>query len=561
MQNSVESSNRGALAPKFAGLFAFIIGVIDLSRFFAPDLHATLTGHLSSVPGTVRNATVLNTIFTGTLLILLADGLARRKFRAWLATEILLLVAILLRLALVTNSDLALWALASPIALFIYLLIFRKSFYAKPAPGSRLETLKTFLTTAGVALIGAACIVFIRLRELTELNINFSLHAVLVYALPGFVGVSTDISNQNNFGGDFAYYGLFALGLAVIVPTLYAMLRSHKPLPQAQPDHDVELRELLGIWGEQDSLGYFALRPDKLLSWSPTRKACVSYRVVGGVAIASGDPIGDLEAWPGAIESFVNECKQNGWIPAAAATSESGAEVWVRETQMSALEIGDEAIVEVSTFTLEGRAMRNVRQMVNRVRRQGYTTHVAPLGELTESEVTELATKSIEWRVGKTERGYSMALGRIDAKKDPKVVAIRAFRDGKLAAFLTFVPWGTQGLSLDFMRRSPESDPGITELLICDLIEACSAREVKQVSLNFAAFRDALERGDRIGAGPVSKFNRGFLRFVSRWIQIDSLYRFNVKFRPIWEPRYLVYNGSKEFLRAGLAYVKAEGFL
>jgi lysyl-tRNA synthetase class 2 len=154
-----------------------------------------------------------------------------------------------------------------------------------------------------------------------------------------------------------------------------------------------------------------------------------------------------------------------------------------------------------------------------------------------------------------------MALGRIDAKKDPNIVAIRAFQDGQLTAFLTFVPWGTEGLSLDFMRRSHESDPGITELLICDLIGACSALNINQVSLNFAAFRDALERGDRIGAGPVSKFNRGFLRFVSRWIQIDSLYRFNVKFRPIWEPRYLVYNGSKEFLRAGLAFVKAEGFL
>lgn len=561
MQQSDEISNRRALAPKFAGLFAFFIGVIDLSRFFAPDLHATLTGHLSSVPGTVRNATVLTTIFTGILLILLADGLARRKFRAWLATEILLLVSILLRLPLATNAELALWALASPIALFVFLLIHRKNFYAKPAQGSRLETLKTFLTTAGVALIGAACIIYIRLRELTELQMPFSLHSVLLYSLPGFVGVSTDISNQNDIGGDFAYYGLFALGLAVIIPTLYAMLRSHKPLPQAKPEQDVELRELLGTWGEQDSLGYFALRPDKMLSWSPTRKACISYRVVGGVAIASGDPIGDLEAWPGAIDSFVTECKQHGWIPAAAATSESGAEVWVRETQMSALEIGDEAIVEVATFTLEGRAMRNVRQMVNRVRRQGYTTLVSKLGELTDVEATELATKSIEWRVGKTERGYSMALGRIDAKKDPNVMAIRAFQDGQLIAFLTFVPWGTEGLSLDFMRRSPESDPGITELLICDLIAACSTAGIKQVSLNFAAFRDTLERGDRIGAGPVSKFNRGFLRFVSRWIQIDSLYRFNVKFRPIWEPRYLVYNGSKEFLRAGLAYVKAEGFL
>jgi len=558
---SADRPNRSALVPKFAGLFALVIGVIDLSRFFTPGLHHRLTTHLGTVPGAVRNATLLNTIFTGVLLILLADGLARRKFRAWLATEVLLFVSIAIRLILVIGSDIKPWSLVSPLVLFVVLLVGRREFYAKPAPGSRWETLRFFFISSAVAFIGASSIVFIRLRDLTGLHVHFSLHSVLIYALPGFIGITTDISNQHGFGGDFAYYGLFALGLAVIVPTLYAMLRSHKPLPEPQPKEHTELRDLLSQWGDDDSLGYFALRSDKLLVWSATRKACVSYRVVGGVAIASGDPIGDLEAWPGAIAEFLTECKNQGWLPAAAATSEAGAEVWVREAQMNALEIGDEAIVEVESFTLEGRAMRNVRQMVNRVSRQGYTTQVARLSQLSTDEVAQLDAMGVAWRVGKTERGYSMALGRIDAVNDPNVVAIRAFRDDQLVAFLTLVPWGNHGLSLDYMRRSPESDPGITELLICDLIAACPSIGIKQVSLNFAAFRDALERGDRIGAGPVSKFNRNFLRFVSRWVQIDSLYRFNVKFRPIWEPRYLVYKGSKELLRAGLAYIKAEGFL
>ena len=113
-----------------------------------------------------------------------------------------------------------------------------------------------------------------------------------------------------------------------------------------------------------------------MVAWSATRKACVTYRVVAGVALASGDPLGDREAWPGAIEAFMAETKLHGWMPAVAAASEIGAEVWIRETGMNALEIGDEAIVDVDTFTLEGRTMRNVRQMVNRITRQGYTTQI-----------------------------------------------------------------------------------------------------------------------------------------------------------------------------------------
>lgn len=550
-----------SLVPRFAGLLALLIGVIDFSRFITPDLHDRLTSHLSQVPGTIRNATVLSTILTGILMILLADGLSRRKFRAWLTAEVLLLLSLILRLAVINHSDISSWAALPSAMLFLLLLIFRKEFYAKPAPGSRWETAKFFFTSSVLALTGAAGIISIRLKDLPELNTPFSLHSVGIYALPGFAGITTDISNQNDFGGDFAYYGLFALGLGVVIPTMYAMLRSHKPEPTVSTSQEVEMRNLLNDWGAEDSLGYFSLRQDKLVVWSPTRKACVPYRVVAGIALASGDPLGDREAWPGAIEAFMIETKNHGWIPAVAAASEIGAEVWIREAGMNALEIGDEAIVDVESFTLEGRAMRNVRQMVNRVRRQGYTTQVNRLSELSLTEVTVLDQKSSLWRVGKNERGYSMALGRIDSLRDPDVVAIRAFKDGELAAFLTFVPWGTEGLSLDFMRRSAESDPGITELLICDLLEACHSLGITQVSLNFAAFRDALERGQRIGAGPVSRFNRSVLTFTSRFIQIDSLYRFNAKFRPSWEPRYLVYSGGKELLRAGFAYIKAEGFI
>ena len=494
-------------------------------------------------------------------MILLADGLARRKRRAWFTAEVLLIISLGLRVILIRHSDLQSFYLIGPTALFILLFIFRREFYAKPAPGSRFETLKFFAITSSLALIGAAGIVSIRLKELTELNVPFSIHAVLIYALPGFLGITTDISNQHNIGGDFAYYGLFALGLGILIPTLYAMLRSHKPEPVASPTQEAEIRELLEQWGQEDSLGYFSLRDDKLVAWSATRKACVTYRVVAGVALASGDPLGDREAWPGAIEAFMAETKLHGWIPAVAATSETGAEVWIRETNMNALEIGDEAIVDVDTFTLEGRAMRNVRQMVNRIMRQGYSTQIQRVTDLSPEDASELTYQASNWRVGKTERGYSMALGRVDVERDPNIVAVRAFKDGQMVAFLTFVPWGTDGLSLDFMRRSPECDPGITELMICDLIQACPELKIIQVSLNFAAFRDALERGQRIGAGPISRFNRTFLTFASRFIQIDSLYRFNAKFRPIWEPRYLVYNGGKELLRAGFAYIKAEGFI
>ena len=84
---------------------------------------------------------------------------------------------------------------------------------------------------------------------------------------------------------------------------------------------------------------------------------------------------------------------------------------------------------------------------------------------------------------------------------------------------------------------------------------------MKRLSLNFAVFRNALERGGKIGAGPVLRAWRGLLLFMSRWFQIESLYKFNAKFCPAWEPRFCVFPGTRDALRVGIAALEAEAFL
>ena len=81
------------------------------------------------------------------------------------------------------------------------------------------------------------------------------------------------------------------------------------------------------------------------------------------------------------------------------------------------------------------------------------------------------------------------------------------------------------------------------------------------MSLNFAVFRSALERGERLGAGPLLRAWRGLLVFASRWFQIESLYRFNAKFQPSWEPRFVVYPQRPDLPRVAMAALEAEAFL
>jgi lysyl-tRNA synthetase class 2 len=205
--------------------------------------------------------------------------------------------------------------------------------------------------------------------------------------------------------------------------------------------------------------------------------------------------------------------------------------------------------------------MRNVRQMVSRVCRHGYVAEIRRLEDIPEAEVRRLVRQADSWRGSPTERGFSMALGRVGGRDDGQCVIATATCDGVLRAILHFVPWGSDGLSLDLMRRDRSAPPGLNDFLIVEAIKAASELGVKRISLNFAVFRAALERGERIGAGPVTKAWRGFLLFLSRWFQIESLYKFNAKFSPEWVPRFLVFPGTRDAPRIGFAALEAEAFL
>ncbi|MFF5531157.1 phosphatidylglycerol lysyltransferase domain-containing protein [Streptomyces cinerochromogenes] len=363
---------------------------------------------------------------------------------------------------------------------------------------------------------------------------------------------------------NWANVAVNVLSTALVLAVLYAAFRSRRAVDPLTEDDEKRLRELLERHGDRDSLGYFALRREKSVVWSPTGKAAVAYRVVGGVSLASGDPIGDPEAWPGAIAPWLAQARAHGWIPAVMGAGEEAGTVYARHG-LDALELGDEAIVEVAEFTLEGRAMRTVRQAYNRVRRAGYRVRIRRHADIPADEMAFLVERADDWRDGATERGFSMALGRLGDPGDGRCVMLECTdAEGRLRALLSFVPWGPHGLSLDLMRRDRDVDGsanGLMEFMVIELLRRADETGITQVSLNFAMFRSVFERGARLGAGPVLRLWRSLLGFFSRWWQIESLYRANAKYRPIWEPRFLLFEKSADLPRIGLASARAEGFL
>jgi len=501
---------------------------------------------------TTATATAL-LIALGLLLMYLASGLRRRKRRAWRAAIVVTALVALSHLA----AKLNIVGVVLSLLLIIVLVIAREQFYALGDPTTRWYALRV---TIELMLVGVVLgMVGLAVNSGSILG-EPSLWQQFQHVIDGFVGVEGPLKFRTDLVDDIVGYSMAAMGLLVLFVGSYLFLRSAQPRAVLTTGDEERLRALLENHGARDSLGYFALRRDKSVVWSPSGKSAVTFRVDAGVALASGDPIGDPEAWPGAIEEFLDLAARHAWVPAVIGGSEQGATVY-RRHGLDALELGDEAIVEASAFSLDGRPMRGVRQAVKRVERAGYDVQVRRARDLSDGEMNELVTVASAWRGGAVERGFSMALSRLGDPSDGECVVATAHQDGRLRGLLHFVPWGPDGLSLDLMRRDRAADNGLNELLIVRLIEA--ARDelgVRRVSLNFAAFRSALERGERIGAGPVLRLWRKLLVFLSRWWQIESLYRFNVKFRPDWQPRFLSFPSTRDLPRIAFAALEAEAF-
>ncbi|MFJ9411752.1 phosphatidylglycerol lysyltransferase domain-containing protein [Streptomyces sp. NPDC101393] len=550
--------------PRFVGTAGVVVGLLNLVAGVFPRFrHSRMHALAEVLPGAVSPLAAAASIVVGILLLLLAHGLKRRKRRAWVAAVALLPVGIAAQLVYRHS----IFGAVLSLALLLFLARHRREFAALPDPRSRWKAVANFVVLGGVSFAIGMVIVSSHPHKIIGSPSVWERAQHVLWGMFGFEGPIAYTHRIDYTVG----YSLGALGLLTVATTAYLAFRPEHPAARLTDDDERRLRELLDKHGERDSLGYFALRRDKGAVFSPTGKAAVCYRVISGVMLASGDPIGDVEAWPGAIERFMEEARAHSWTPAVTGCSETGGQVWTRETGMDALELGDEAIVDVAGFTLTGRAMRNVRQMVKRIERNGYETRVRRVRDLDPAELARIQQAANAWRDTDTERGFSMALGRIDAVTDGDAVIATAHQApaegeepgpyGDLKAMQHYVPWGECGISLELMRRDRSADPGMNELLIVASLQAAPDLAIKQVSLNFAVFRSSLERGEKLGAGPVIRIWRGMLIFLSRWYQIESLYKFNDKFRPRWEPRFVVFRNSRDIPRIGLAALQAEGYL
>jgi lysylphosphatidylglycerol synthetase-like protein (DUF2156 family) len=549
---------------RWAALVVAAAGLVSLLSAVAGSVAHRLRLVSQVLPLAVPQAAGAVTALGGIGLIMLARGILRGQRRAFIICQATLVGVALLH---VLRAD-SLVPTVVALAVAGFLAVRRESFLA----ASDLPPVRR-----GLPLIAALALATIAVGTLTLEGsswITTRLHhrsinhlgwgQALLATVERMVAVQ-DVPLPGRLNGFFTpAMTATATGLALVAAWMvFRPVVGHRP--RAGTEGGLErAREVVDRYGA-GTLDYFALRSDKqFYFWAET---VVAYAVYGGVCLVSPDPVGPLAQREGAWRRFHNYADSNGWSLAVLGAGEDWLPIY-RASGMHDLYLGDEAVVRMERFSLDGGRFKGLRQAVKRVGRHGYTITFHDPAEVSPElagHIQEVMTKS---RRGGVERGFSMTLGRIfDPGDKGLLLAVvhgpppeGSASPGPPVAFCQYVPApAINGFSLDLMRRDNSEHPnGLIDFAIVETIHYLAERHYQGLGLNFATMRAVL--AGEAGDGLSQKVQAWLVRRMSGSMQIESLWRFNAKFDPDWQPRYAVYDSPEHALPAALAVARAESF-
>jgi phosphatidylglycerol lysyltransferase len=322
------------------------------------------------------------------------------------------------------------------------------------------------------------------------------------------------------------------------------------PRVRTRSQECAEVEAIVARYGRAP-LDYFKLARDKSYFFSPGRSSVIAYRTARSVAVSLGDPVGPVDELEPLIESFSVFCGDHGWRTAFHQVLPDLVPVY-RDHGFRVLKIGEEAMVNLERFATSTSQQRRFRKPRRRLLADGYgiAREYPPHSTALFDEIEEVSQAWLSLP-GRRERAF--ALGRFDRtylQRTPLAVARHS--TGRLVAFVNQVPGVRPGVAtVDLMRHRPDAPNGVMDYLFCDLMLRLRDEGYRWFSLGLAPLAGV---GDRTGATFVERAAHRVYEHVTAPFSFKGLRNYKAKFEPVWEERFLVYQGGPAgLIRTALA--------
>ena len=530
-----------------AAFLTGLVGIVNLISAVTPSLRGRVAFLREIFPFEVRASGHVFAALTGFILLTLATNLLRRKRIAWSLTVGLLVVSILSHLLKGLDYE---ESLLSGV-LLLQLVLMRDTFKAKSDPPSLAQGVRV-LIGALLFTLAYGTIGFYFLDK--HYSINFSWSTALAQTLAMFFTEdNAGLEPTTRFGKFFAnsiyVIGAFTFG--------YALLMLLRPVLVRNPANAAERRRAKSIVEQYgcSSLARFTLFDDKAYYFSLSGNSIIAYVAKGRGAIALGDPIGPQEDRQEVIAGFGQFCTQNDWYPAFYQVLPDDLDIY-RALGFQSLQIGEEAIVELKAFTMQGKAGKNLRTAVNRLTKAGYEVKFYQ-PPILEELLSQLKTVSDEWLQMMQGSEKQFSLGWFDAAylKECEIAVVQN-SNGHVSAFANVVPeYQINEITIDLMRHRAEIENGTMDFLFISMFQHFKEQGYDGFNLGLAALSGI---GEVQESGRLEKGLHYLYEHLNRFYNFKGLHEYKEKFHPRWEPRYLVYPSLTALPDIVVALVRAD---
>ncbi len=537
--------NPESLSVQAVAVLTAMMGLVNVLSAVRPSLMARLKLLETILPLSVTHGGHLASALAGFALLILSGSLWRRKQVAWVLTLATLLVSIVVHL--IKGLDYEEASLAALLALgLIYL---RPHFHARSDEPSVRQGLLLVAASLGFTLFYGV-LGFYLLDRHYSVNFGFSsavrqtLIMVTQFYDPGLQPIT-------RFGRYFAN-SIFLVGAATLG---YALLMLLRPVLVRAPVREEERKRAWEVVQNCGSgpLARFALLPDKLFFFSPGG-SLIAYVVEHHFAIALGDPIGPAGDFAPVIAAFQKFCSSNDWEPVFYQVLPDHLETYTN-SHLTALPVGNEAIVDLGRFTLEGSENKNTRNAYSKMVRNGYHADVIQ-PPYSARMLRELKAISDDWLSSRrmSEMRFSMGWFTEEYLNTCPVLLVRD-REGFIDAFANVVPgFKSNAAAVDLMRHRRYSEKGIMDFLFISLFEWARSQGFARFDLGLSALSGIGESGQDPA---VERAINYIYENLNRFYNFRGLHAFKEKYHPEWSPRYLVIPGMSSLPAALPALLRA----
>ena len=526
-------------------LLTAAMGIVNVLAAVRPSMEHRLRLLEQYSPLQVTRGGHLTSALAGFALLLLASGLWRRKRVAWLLTLLVLLASIVTHL--IKGLDYEEASLAA--LLSVVLLVWRSHFHARSDPPSIRQAVST-MAAALLFTLGYGVAGFFLLDK--HFRVRFGLWDAVRQTVVMFTQYyDPGLQPITGFGRYFAA-SIYVVAIATTGYSLFLLIRPVLARQRATPGERARASEIVRHYGHT-SLARLTLLDDKLYYFSASG-SMIAYVVEGRVATVLGDPVGPPEDVRSSIDGFKEFCGLNDWLPAFYQVLPDHLDAY-RKAGFHSVQIGQEGLVDLRAFSLEGGERKSIRGSVNKMKRLGYCAevlqppHPRPL-------LHELQAVSDEWLSERktTEMRFSVGWFDEDYLNTCPILVVRN-PEARIEAFLNVIAgFPADEVTADMMRHRARAEKGQMDFLFVSLFEW--ARQAGYARFNFGL--SALSGiGEKPADPAIEKALRYVFEHINRFYNFKGLHSYKDKYGPAWSPRYLIYPNVGTLPAVGAALIQA----